>query len=152
MELQLLWGGCCDFRDHGIHPHRLPRPVSDSTHGTDTTEPNAWRLVYLARWNTKTNKQDKQLISFLFTFDPDTQQADTVTFSEFSVKIVQQKKSPISKPSSVFDKLGLRSKYRGGSISAHTVEKNETSQGMPKLNHSGNRHPQPGREKEGIVN
>ena len=35
----------------------LARPVSDSRHDTDTTEPNAPRLIYLAKWNTKTNKQ-----------------------------------------------------------------------------------------------
>ena len=34
--------------------------VSDSRHDTDTTEPNAPRLIYLARWNTKqTNKQTR---------------------------------------------------------------------------------------------
>ena len=42
--------GCCDFRDHGV-PHRLPRPVSDSRHDIDTTEPNAPGLIHLARWN-----------------------------------------------------------------------------------------------------
>ena len=43
--------------------------------------------------------------------------------------------------------------WRGGnSVSAHRVEKNATSQGMPKLNHSGDRHPQPGGKKEGTVN
>ena len=40
----------------------------------------------------------------------------------------------------------------GDSVSAHRVEKNATSQGMPKLNHSGDRHPQPGGKKEGTVN
>ena len=48
--------------------------------------------------------------------------------------------SLISKPLSVFDKLGLGSKYGegrgGGSVSAHRVEKNAKSQGMPKLNMS----------------
>ena len=28
----------------------LARPVSDSRHDTDTTEPNAPRLIYLAKW------------------------------------------------------------------------------------------------------
>ena len=51
-----MGGGCCDSGDHG-DPHRLPRPVSASRHDIDTTEPNAPRLIYLARWNTKTNKQ-----------------------------------------------------------------------------------------------
>ena len=38
----------------------LARPVSDSRHDTDTTKPNAPRLIYLARWNTKqTNKQTR---------------------------------------------------------------------------------------------
>ena len=63
--------------------------------------------------------------------------------------------SRVSKPLGVFDKLGLGSKFRGGggdSVSAHRVEKNATSQGMPKLNHSGDRHPQPGGKKEGTVN
>ena len=43
--------------------------------------------------------------------------------------------SRISKPLSVFDKLGVGSKYSGGgdSVSAHRVEKNASSQGMPKL-------------------
>ena len=50
--------------------------------------------------------------------------------------------SLISKPLSVFDKLGLGTKYGGGgegvgSVSAHRVEKNAKSQGIPKLNHSG---------------
>ena len=52
----------------------------------------------------------------------------------------------MSKPLSVFDKLGLGSKYKGGggdSVSAHRVEKNAMSHGMPKLNQSGDRHPQP---------
>ena len=60
--------------------------------------------------------------------------------------------SRISKPLSVFDKLGLGSKYGEDSVSAHRVEKNAKSQGMPKLNHSGDRHPQPGGKKERIVN
>ena len=53
-----------------------------------------------------------------------------------------KKTSRISKPLSVFDKLGLGSKYgQGGggggcSVSAHRVEKNAKSQGMPKLNMS----------------
>ena len=58
MGVVLLWS-CCDSRDNG-DPDRLPRPVSDSRHDSDTTEPNAPnapRLIYLARWNTKTNKQ-----------------------------------------------------------------------------------------------
>ena len=62
----------------------------------------------------------------------------------------------MSKPLSVFDKLGLGSKYGGGggdSISALRVKKkNVTSQGMPILNDSGARHPQPGGKKEGTVN
>ena len=28
--------------------------------------------IYLARWNKKTNKQNGRLLSFLYTFDPDT--------------------------------------------------------------------------------
>ena len=65
--------------------------------------------------------------------------------------------SLISKPLSVFGKLGLGSKYGGGggwgdSVSAHRVEKNAKSQGMPKLNHSGDRHPQPGGKIETTVN
>ena len=46
--------------------------VSDSRHDTDTTEPNAPRLIYLGRWNTKQTNKDGQLFSFLFTFDPGT--------------------------------------------------------------------------------
>ena len=30
---------------------------TDFRHDTDTTEPNAPRLIYLVRWNTKINKQ-----------------------------------------------------------------------------------------------
>ena len=61
--------------------------------------------------------------------------------------------SRISKPLSVFDKLGLGSKYRGGGTAfQHTEWKKMQRQGMPKLNHSGDRHPQPGGEKEGTVN
>ena len=65
--------------------------------------------------------------------------------------------SRISKPLTVFDKLDLGSKYRGGvgrgdSVSAHRVEKHAASHGMPKLNHSGDRNPQPGRKKEETIN
>ena len=63
--------GACDSRDHG-DPHRLPRPVSDSRHDTDTTDQDAPRLIYLARWNTKQTNEDGRLFSFPFTFDPDT--------------------------------------------------------------------------------
>ena len=98
-------------------------------------------------------KQNGRLLSFLFTFDPDTWQTNTVIFSEFNWKIVFSKiTSRISKPLSVFDKLGLARNIGGNSVSAHRVEKNATSQGMPKLNHSGDRHPQPGGKKEGTVN
>ena len=58
--------------------------------------------------------------------DPDTIQTDTVIFSEFNWKIVFSKiTSRVSKPLSVFDKLGLGSKYRGwgGGVSPHRVEK-----------------------------
>ena len=62
----------------------------------------------------------------------------------------------MSKPLSVFDKLGLGSKYGGGGgrqhFSTQSEKKNVTSQGMPKLNDSGDRHPQPGGKKEGTVN
>ena len=34
--------GCCDSRDDA-DPHRLPMPVSDPRHDTDTTEPSAPR-------------------------------------------------------------------------------------------------------------
>ena len=80
----------------------------------------------------KTNTQNGRLLSFLLTFDPDTWQTNTVIFSEFNWKIVFSKiTSRISKPLSVFDKLGLGSKYRGAdSVSAHRVEKNATSQGI----------------------
>ena len=45
---------------------------TDFRHDTDTTEPNAPRLICLARWNTKTNKQRRMAPnSFLFTFDLD---------------------------------------------------------------------------------
>ena len=55
-------------------------------------------------------KQNGRLLSFLFTFDPDTWQTNTVIFSEFNWKIVFSKiTSRISKPLSVFDKLGFAS-------------------------------------------
>ena len=58
----------------------------------------------------KTNKQNGRLLSFLLTFDPDTWQTNTVIFSEFNWKIVFSKiTSRISKPLSVFDKLGFAS-------------------------------------------
>ena len=60
--------GCCDSCDHG-DPHRLPWPVSDSRHD-DTKEPNAPRLIYLARWNTNKTKTDSSF-PFVFTLDPD---------------------------------------------------------------------------------
>ena len=57
--------GCCDSRDHG-DPHRLlARPVSDSRHDTDKTEPNAPRLIYLARWNTKQTNRQRRAALFL---------------------------------------------------------------------------------------
>ena len=74
----------------------------------------------------KTNKQNGRLLSFLLTFDPDTWQTNTVIFSELNWKIVFSKiTSRISKPLSVFDKLGLGSKYRGGgkSVSGSCVSK-----------------------------
>ena len=40
--------GRCDSRDYG-DPHRLSRPVTDSRHDTDTTEPNSPRVIYFAR-------------------------------------------------------------------------------------------------------
>ena len=49
----------------------LARPVSDPRHETDTKEPNASRLIYLARWDTKQTNKDGRLFSFLFIFDPD---------------------------------------------------------------------------------
>ena len=61
----------------------------------------------------------------------------------------------MSKPLSVFDKLGLGSKYGGGGgqhFSTQSEKKNVTSQGMPKLNDSGDRHPPRGGKKEGTVN
>ena len=59
--------------------------------------------------------------------------------------------SRISKPSSVFDKLDLGSKYRGEQgFSTKSGKKNATSQWMPKSNHSGDRHPQPGGKKGGL--
>ena len=42
----------------------LARPISDSRHDTDTTEPNAPRLIYLARWNKKQTNKDRQLFPF----------------------------------------------------------------------------------------
>ena len=45
----------------------LARPVSDSRYDTDTAEPNAPRLIYLARWDTKQTNKDGRLFSFLFT-------------------------------------------------------------------------------------
>ena len=87
------------------------RPQTGHWHvGTKCSE----MMIYLARWNKKTNKQNGRLLSFLLTFDPDTWQTNTVIFSEFNWKIVFSKiTSRISKPLSVFDKLGLRSKCRG---------------------------------------
>ena len=52
MELQLLWPGAV------VIPVIMEiHTDTDFRHDTDTTEPNAPRLIYLARWNTKTNKQ-----------------------------------------------------------------------------------------------
>ena len=83
------------------------RPQTGHWHdGTKCSE----MMIYLARWNKKTNKQNGRLLSFLFTFDPDTWQTNTVIFSEFNWKIVFSKiTSRISKPLSVFDKLGFAS-------------------------------------------
>ena len=158
MELQLLWERLLWFPWSYGDPHRLPWPVSDSRHDTDMTEPNALRLIYLARPEHK-NKQTKKDSSFPF-YSPLTRTSNKwilSIFSEFSWKIVFTKiTSHISKPSSVFDKLGLGLKYRRNSVSAHScrVKKKATSQGMPKLNHCdrGNHHPQPGGKKEGTVN
>ena len=104
------------------------------------------------------NKQTKKGGSFPF-YSPLTQTSNKQIrsiFSEFRWTIVFTKiTSHISKPSSVFDKLGLTSKYRGNNVCAHSwVKKNAMSQGIPKLNHCdrGNHHPQPGGKKEGTVN
>ena len=57
---------------------------------------------------------------------------DTVIFSEFNWKIVFSKIIiHISKPLTVFDKLGLGSRYRGNSVSAHRVEKMQRHRGCP---------------------
>ena len=114
MELQLLWEGLLWFpwscRSTQTSYTRF-RPQTGHWHdGTKCSE----MMIYLARWNKKTNKQNGRLLSFLFTFDPDTWQTNTVIFSEFNWKIVFSKiTSRISKPLSVFEKLGLGSKYRG---------------------------------------
>ena len=55
--------GCCDSCDHG-DPHRLPWPVSDSRHD-DTKEPNAPKLIYLARWNTNKTIKQRRTAPFL---------------------------------------------------------------------------------------
>ena len=69
----------------------------------------------------KQRNKDGRFLSFLFTFDPDTWQTSTVIFSEFNWKIVFSKiTSHISKPLSVFDKLGVGSNYRGGTAFQHT--------------------------------
>ena len=39
--------------------------VSDSRHDTDTTEPNAPRVIYLARWNTKQTNEQRRAALFL---------------------------------------------------------------------------------------
>ena len=116
-------------------------------------------MIYLARWNKETNKQRRTTPFLSIHLLPGHVQTDTVIFSEFNWKIVFSKiTSRISKPLSVFDKLGLGSKYRGGrnGVAAHRVGKMQMqmkkSQGMPKLNHSGDCHPQPGGKKERTVN
>ena len=126
--LWILWRSL-DFSEQDFILETVMR--SYSRRQDFTTEPKAPRLIYLARWNTKTNQQRRTAPFLSFTFDPDTSQTDTVIFSEFSWKIVFTKKtSRISKPSSVFEKLGLGSKYRGEQrFSTQSGEKNATVTG-----------------------
>ena len=156
MKLQLLWEGLLWF------PWSW-RSIQASL---------AWFRLQTWHWHNGTkcseidifskvdhkNKQTKKGGSFPF-YLPLTRTSNKQIlsiFSEFPWTIVFTKiTSHISKPSSVFDKLGLQtSKYRGNNVCAHRVKKNATSQGIPKLNHcdSGNHHPQPGWKKEGTVN
>ena len=86
------------------------RPQTGHWHdGTKCSE----MMIYLARWNKK-SKQTKTDGSFPF-YSPLARTRDKriLWFSEFNWKIVFSKiTSRISKPLSVFDKLGLGSKYR----------------------------------------
>ena len=69
-------------------------------------------MIYLARWNKKQTNKDGRFLSFLFTFGPDKR---ILWFSDFNWKIVFSKITiRMSKLLSVFDKLGLGSKYGGG--------------------------------------
>ena len=155
MELQLLWERLLWFPWSYGDPHRLPWPVSDSRHDTDMTEPNALRLIYLARPEHK-NKQTKKDSSFPF-YSPLTRTSNKwilSIFSEFSWKIVFTKiTSHISKPSSVFDKLGLGSKYRRNSVSAHScrVKKKSNVTGEAEIKSLWQRQSPPStwREKRG---
>ena len=63
----------------------------------------------------------------------------------------------MSKPSSVFAKLGLGSKYREGAGFRHTerkkkrIKKTQRHREHPNHRDSGDRHPQSGGKKEGTV-
>ena len=61
--LWILWRSL-DFREKDFILERVMR--SYSRRQDFPTEPNAPRLIYLARWNTKTNKQTKTDSSFPF--------------------------------------------------------------------------------------
>ena len=89
-------------------------------------------MIYLARWNK--NQQAKTDGSFPF-YSPlaGTRDKRILWFSEFNWKIVFSKiTSRISQPLSVFDKLGLDSKYRGEQrFSTQSGKKMQRHRGCP---------------------
>ena len=122
------------------------RPQTGHWHdGTKWSE----MMIYLARWNKKQTKTDG---SFPF-YSPLARARD----SEFNWKIVFSKvTSRISKPLSVFDKLGLGLKYGGegtDSVSAHRVKKKKCNvTGDAQIKSQRRVANQPGGKKEGTVN
>ena len=129
VELQLLWEGLLwlpwSWRSTQTSHARF-RPQTGHWHdGTKCSE----MMIYLARWNKKTNKQ-RRTAPFISIHLWPGHVTNGYCNIQWIWKIVFSKTtSRISKPLSVFDKLGLGSKYRGGgdSVSAHRVEKNAAS-------------------------
>ena len=140
VELQLLWEGLlwfpCSWKSTQTSYARFRPQTGHWPDGTKCSE----MMIYLARRNKKTNKQRRTAPFLSIHLWPGHVTNGYVIFSEFNWKIVfSKKKSRISKPLSVFDKLGLGSKYRDigrwgvggrGKRFSTQSEKNATSQEM----------------------
>ena len=107
VELQLLWEGLLWFpwswRSTQTSYARFRTQTGHWQNGTKCSK----MMIYLARWNKKQTNKDGRLLSFLFRH-----LWPSHVVSEFNWKKVLSKiTSRISKPLSVFDKLGFGSNF-----------------------------------------